>query len=119
MPFFALAINQIAVSHLSKPSGLSSKIVPTFSLADIRASIAPSNRYREVASKTVRHFTAASTTAHSKLDILESVTSISLPSGDIEKTADRDLFLTVIPSPIFTAPAFASPLCPHAVAPTS
>src|SRR6185312_6057184 len=32
MPFFALAMSHIAVSHLSKPSGESSKIEPFFTL---------------------------------------------------------------------------------------
>lgn len=30
MPFFALAMHHTATNHLSRPSGLSSKIVPTF-----------------------------------------------------------------------------------------
>src|SRR4051794_25628135 len=32
MPFFALAMSQMAASHLSRPSGLSSMIVPTLTL---------------------------------------------------------------------------------------
>lgn len=75
MPFLALAINQIAVSHLSKPKGESSNMVPTLRENLARGCFIALEQISRVVSQVYNYrfngFTRSAIPAHTFAQIIE------------------------------------------------